>query len=252
MFTRRKFSNYWEGKMDPFRIVGNVYFVGTVQASVHLIDTGEGLILIDTGYANTLYLVLHSMHKLGFNPEDIRYIIHTHWHGDHTEATPLLLGLCNAKTLIGREDAENVRRYFEPDILVSDGDTLTLGKTTVTFLETPGHTKGTVSPIFETEDGGTVYRVGMFGGAGANTLLQGHFDYDGCREGYRASLHRLHQQQVDVCLGNHVWNNNTEEFGKLLAETGENKFIDPMLWHTFLDFCEERLDRVIARDAAGN
>ena len=234
--------------MEPFRIIGNVYFVGTFQASCHLIDTGEGLILIDPGYANTLYLVIHSIHKLGFDPGAIRYIVHTHWHGDHTEATAAMVDLCGAKTLIGHRDAEKVNQYFTPDILVRDGDTLTLGNTTITFLETPGHTRGTISPFFTVSDGGKTYRVGMFGGAGANTMAQGCFDYDGCREDYRASLHRLLKEQVDVFIGNHVWNNDTAVKGALLLETGENRFVDPNLWGEFLRFCEKRLDAVIAKD----
>lgn len=248
MFERRKIVNPWEGKMEPFRIIGNVYYVGTFQASCHLIDTGEGLILIDPGYSNTLYLVVRSIYELGFNPKDIKYIINTHWHGDHTEATKAMTDLSGAKTLIGRDDAEKARKHFDPDILIKDGDVLTLGNTTISFLETPGHTRGTISFFFETEDDGKTYRVGMFGGAGANTLAQGRFDYDGCREGYRNSLHRLQKEHVDVFIGNHVWNNDTLVKGKILMETGENKFIDGELWHQFLDFCENRLDEVILKD----
>lgn len=242
MFERRKIINPWEGKMEPFRIIGNVYFVGTFQASVHMIDTGDGLIMIDTGYRNTLYLVLQSIYKLGFVPEDIKYIINTHWHGDHTEATKAFAQLSGAKTLIGREDEEKAKKYFQPDILVRDGDKLELGNTVITFAETPGHTKGTISLFFDTEDNATVYRVGMFGGAGANTLARGVFDYPGCREGYRASIARLRNEKVDVFIGNHVWNNNTAVFGELLQTTGENHFIDSSLWGRFLDYCEERLD----------
>lgn len=250
MFERRKIVHPWEGKMEPFKIIGNVYFVGTFQASCHLIDTGEGLILIDPGYSNTLYLVIRSIYKLGFRPEDIRYIINTHWHGDHAEATAAMVDLSGGKTLIGRYDAEKASRYFTADILVKDGDVLTLGNTTVTFLETPGHTKGTVSLFFETEEAGKTYRVGMFGGAGANTLAQGKFDYEGCREDYRASLERLHKESVEVFIGNHTWNNDTAAKGEWLRKTGENRFIDPTLWHTFLDFCEKRLEEVAAKDPA--
>ena len=248
MFERRKITNPWEGKMQPFKIVGNVYFVGSFQASCHLIDTGDGLILIDTGYSNALYLVVRSIYELGFNPKDIKYIINTHWHWDHTEATAAMVDLSGAKTLIGCDDAEKARRYFTPDILIKDGDTLSLGNTTISFMETPGHTKGTISIFFNTEDDGKVYRVGMFGGAGANTLAQGQFDYDGCREDYRNSLHRLQKEKVDVFIGNHVWNNDTAVKGELLLKTGENKFIDGNLWHEFLDFCEKRLDEVISKD----
>lgn len=248
MFERRKIDNPWEGKMKPFRIIGNVYFVGTFQASCHLIDTGEGLILIDPGYAGTLYLVIDSIHRLGFDPKNIRYIVNTHWHGDHTEATAAMADLTGAKTLIGHADAKKAQQFFTPDILLKDGDTLNLGNVTMSFLETPGHTKGTVSFFFDTEDNGKVYRVGMFGGAGANTMAKGRLDFDGAREAYRASLHRLQKEHVDVFIGNHVWNNDTLVKSRILMETGENKFIDSTLWHAFLDFCEKRLDEVISKD----
>lgn len=248
MFERLKMTHHWEGKMEPFRIVGNVYFVGTYPASSHLIDTGAGLILIDTGYADTLFMVVDSIHRLGFDPMDIKYIINTHWHGDHTAGTAALAGFTGAKSLIGWQDAEKAKQYFTPDILVHDGDILTLGNTKISFMETPGHTKGTISFFLDTEEGGKTYRVGSFGGAGANTLAQGKFDYEGCRVDYRASVHKLKQENVDVFIGNHVWNNNTYEYGKLLLATGENRFLDSTLWGSFLDYCEKRLDAVIAKE----
>lgn len=245
MFQRRTIVNPWEGKIEPFKIIGNVYFCGTFQASCHLIDTGDGLILIDPGYANTLYLVIDSIHKLGFRPEDIKYIVNTHWHWDHTEATAAMADLSGATTLIGRDDAQKARQYFQPDILLKDGDSLTLGNTTMTFMETPGHTKGTVSLFFETQENGITYRVGMFGGAGANTLAKDKFDFPGCREAYRESVRRLQKEHVDVFIGNHCWNNDTFAKAKILAQTDENPFIDPGLWHQFLTYCENRLDKVI-------
>lgn len=246
MYERREILKPWEGRIEPFQIIGNVYFAGTYQASCHIIDTGEGLILIDPGYENAFYLVIHSIYKLGFRPEDIKYIINTHWHWDHTEATAALAELSGAKTLLGREDEENAKRYFTPDILLKDGDTLTLGNTTISFMETPGHTKGTISFFFDTTEGGRTYRVGMFGGAGSNTLRKGTFEFEGCREAYYASLERLQKEKVDVFIGNHVWNNDTFTKGKLLMETGENQFLDETLWNKFLTHCKKRLDNVIA------
>ena len=248
MFERRKIVNPWEGRIEPFKIIDGVYFVGTFQASCHLIDTGDGLILIDPGYANTLYLVIDGIYKLGFKPTDIKYIINTHWHGDHTEATAALTELSGAKTLLGREDVEKNKQYFIPDILVKDGDKLSLGKVTVEFMETPGHTKGTISFFFNVTENGKVYRVGMFGGAGANTMVKEKFDFDGCRDAYRNSLHRLMKEKVDVFIGNHTWNNDTFNKAKILRETGENLFIDDKLWNKFLSFCENRLDEVIKTD----
>ena len=245
MFERKTFKNIWEGRMEPFRIIGNVYFAGIFQASTHLIETSKGLIVIDPGYKDGLFMVVESVYKLGFKLEDIKYIVNTHWHGDHTEATSALAGITGAKTLIGEYDAERAENYFNPDILVKDGDTLTLGETTIRFVYTPGHTKGTISFFFDTKENGKTYRVGMFGGAGANTLTKGAFDYDNCREDYRNSLNRLRQEKVDVFIGNHVWNNDTENKGRVLRETGENLFIDSELWLKFLDFCEKRLDEKI-------
>ncbi|MBQ2967918.1 MAG: hypothetical protein IJE10_07370 [Clostridia bacterium] len=64
MFERKTFKNHYEGAIEPFKIIGNTYFVGTFPASSHLIDTGDGLILIDTGYADTLFLLINSIYRL--------------------------------------------------------------------------------------------------------------------------------------------------------------------------------------------
>ena len=78
-------------KVAPFRMIGNLYFVGTVEASSHLIDTGEGLILIDTGYEENADTVIESVGKLGFDIKDVKVILHSHGHLDHTDATAKLL-----------------------------------------------------------------------------------------------------------------------------------------------------------------
>lgn len=242
MFERRKIVKPWEGKIQPFKIIGNVYFIGTFQASTHLIDTGEGLIVIDPGYSNSFYLVINSIYELGFSPKDIKYIVNTHWHSDHTQATEALADLSGAKKLLGRYDEEKARPLMTADIRIKDGDILCLGNTEMHFMETPGHTKGTISLFFNTEENEKTYRVGMFGGAGANTLKTGMFDFDGCREAYLQSVARLKEEKVDVFIGNHVWNNDTFTKAKILRETGENRFIDSELWSEFLDFCKKRAE----------
>ena len=227
---------------------GNVYFVGTYAESSHIIDTGEGLIMIDTGAPSNLTVILAGLQKLGFASADVKYIINSHWHWDHTESTRARVELSGAKTLIGREDFEKAKRFFDADILISEGDTLTLGNTTINFIETPGHTKGTISFFFNVEENGKVVRAGMFGGAGVNTLHQGKFDYEGCREDYRNSVNRLLGENVELFLGNHSWNNHTYEKWLDLCETGENYFVDPSEWTRFLESCLVKLDETIAKD----
>ena len=89
----RKITVPSDGKMTPFRITDNVYFVGTYQASSHLIDTTDGYILIDTGYENTFDMVIDSLKELNIDLSKIKYILNTHWHGDHTEASGMMAKL---------------------------------------------------------------------------------------------------------------------------------------------------------------
>jgi len=176
----------WIGRVEPFRIYGNLYFVGTVPASAHLIDTGDGLILLDSGYPHTLYLVLHSIWELGFNPREIRYIVHSHGHYDHLGATRALLELVGAKTFLGRLDAEyangnvnltladelgyHFNEFFAPDVLLDDGSLIRLGNTVIRCVHSPGHTPGTMSFFFDVHGESGTRTAGMFGGAGVGTL----------------------------------------------------------------------------------
>ena len=235
--NRRSISSPEEGYIPPFAISDNVYFVGTHQSSSHMIDTGDGLILIDTGYENTADMVLASVHDLGFDPADIKYIIHTHHHDDHVAASPAIVQKTGAKTVISKLDdpIARERHGISADLTVEDGDTLTLGNTTIQFVLTPGHTVGTISLFFDTTYEGKSYRVGTFGGAGVNTMVPEHCDfYPACRADYANSLLRLEKENVDIFIGNHVWNNDTEEKGKRLLAGGKNEFIDAEEWKKFL------------------
>ena len=73
----------WEFAVEPFCILGNLYYVGNQNVSSHVIDTGQGLILLDTAFPQTVYLLLESVHKLGFSPYEIHTIVHCHGHYDH-------------------------------------------------------------------------------------------------------------------------------------------------------------------------
>ena len=232
-----------EARMEPIKISDDLYFVGCYQASSHLIDTGDGLVLIDTGYERTLYLVIESIWEAGFDPRDVKYIINTHWHFDHVESSGMMADLSGAKNLISEVDAPEAekRGYFKPDILIRDGDKLTVGNKTFEFMLTPGHTKGTMSIFFDTTVDGKPYRVGTFGGAGVNSLVPSFGTYyNGCRDDYMRSCERLSAEHVDIFIGNHVWNNDTEAKGNILKKEGKNPFIDANEWTKFLEYCKER------------
>ena len=232
----------------PGQVIGNVYFVGIRHAATHLIDTGEGLIVIDPGYSEALFMIRENIKALGFDEQDIRYIFSTHAHEDHMGAAPELAAITGAKTLIGKKDLALLatqRHAFTPDIVLSEGDTLTLGNTTMRFIETPGHTDGTLSFFFDVTEDGVTYLAGMFGGAGHNTLvkearIKRNRPAD-CREVFIASAKRLLDYPVEVFLGNHLGNTRTKE--KLSARAAGDRlaFVDPEGWRAFL---QERIDFV--------
>ncbi len=247
------------GYVKPGRIFGNIYFVGTVPASTHLIDTEEGLIVIDPGYERSLYLVINNIWELGFNPKDIKYIVLSHGHYDHTNAAYALAKLSGAKIFLGKEDLPFARGEcdhfelknipFEPDVLLEDGDVIALGNTRIECMSTPGHTDGTISFFFDVKEGEKTYRAGMFGGGGTNTLTREFLESRGLpfenRRKFLESIERLEREPVEIFLGNHVENNDT--VGKLLMKerSSENPFIDPKGWKNYLDARRKRLYEII-------
>ena len=227
--------------IKPFRLAGNIYFVGTYKASSHLIDTGDGLILIDTGYEETAPIVAESVAALGFDIRDVKYILHSHGHYDHTDGTPHIVGLTGAKTFLAKQDVKYLKGWI-PDEFYSDGQIISLGNTSILCLATPGHTEGTYSFFFGTQIDGQILRAGMFGGAGVNQLKKSWLGQYGCswlnRGLYFESVERLKREHVDIFLGNHAWNNGTKENSEIMEKTGVNLFIDDTKWPAFLEKCK--------------
>lgn len=102
----------WIGYIKPFRMFGGLYFVGAKPAATHIIDTGDGLILLDSGYPQSLYLVTEGIREMGFSPMDIKYIIHSHGRYDYLGATKAIVELTDAKTFIGEQDVPYANLSF--------------------------------------------------------------------------------------------------------------------------------------------
>ncbi len=240
-------------RMTPFRMIGNIYFVGTYEASSHLIDTGDGLILIDTGYEENAETVLESMQTLGFDPADVKYILHSHGHYDHSDATHKLIPVMpNAKTYLSFKDIKYIKN-FTPDCDIKDGDRIKLGNTEILCLFTPGHTEGSVSFFIDVEEEGKTYRAAMFGGSGTNQLKKAWMhDYDVpylCRGKFFDSVDRLLLEPVDVMIGNHAWQNRTPEKYEMMASAEKNPFIDPTEWSAYLLKLRGQLENIILTES---
>ncbi|MBQ8388378.1 MAG: MBL fold metallo-hydrolase [Clostridia bacterium] len=240
--------------MIPFRIIGNLYFVGTYGASSHMIDTGKGLILIDAGYEETADVVIESLETLGYDVKDVKYILISHGHDDHSDGVPKLVARSGAKVFMHEADNRYLKGFL-PDVYLKDGDTVRLGNTEILCLHTPGHTAGVMSFFFNVTDGESTYRAGMFGGAGVNQLKKAYLDKKGMlplswRADYLASLERLRGERVEVFVGNHSWNNRTrEKFEQMQADPTVNPFINRDEWGIFLDKCEAKLENMIETES---
>lgn len=242
----------------PFRIAGNLYFVGTQKASCHVLKTSEGLLMIDTGYEDNYETILASMAELGLDVMDVKYILHSHGHYDHTDATPKMVALTGAKTFLAYEDIKYLKG-FTPDVCFTDGMTVRLGDTEVLCLHTPGHTEGTYSFFFYVEENGKRWRCGSFGGAGTPQLKRDFMNkYDvpyAMRRHFLSSIDRLRGEHVDLFVGNHAGQNRTAENRVLLmADPSFNPFVDESggIWLQFLDTLPRKLFTRLEEDSREN
>ena len=260
----------WMGYFPAFQIWGNLYFIGTEPASTHIIDTGEGLIMLDSGYQHSLYLVIDGIYRLGFKLQDLKYIVQTHGHIDHFGATRALVELTGAKTFLGRADRKYANgeldlsyakelgmeftETFEPDVLLDDGDIIELGNTKIKAMATPGHTPGAMSYFFDVEEDGEVSRVGLHGGMGINTMCREFLDkynlsYD-CREQFQKAMDRLAEEHVDIFLGNHMQHNDTAGKYRKIMAGDKRACINPDEWAPYCRWAKQNLLNMIAKENA--
>lgn len=248
------------GDIKPFRMIGNIYYVGTRKGTCHMIDTGEGLLLIDTGYVETGDVIVESIETLGFDPKTVRWILLSHGHYDHVGSVKQLVALSGAKVYLHEADMQYLRPElnadFTPDVLLHGGETLRFGSVEVFCLASPGHTDGTLSFFFDVTENGKTYRAAMFGGSGTNQLKKTYFRKKKNnvlsylqRGRFFETTRRLRQERVDVVLGNHVWQNRMmEKYEKSLA-SAENPFIDPDEWGKYMDQVDAKLEEVIRTES---
>lgn len=243
----------WELYMAPFRCAPHVWYVGGQWwVSCFLIDTGDGLILIDTGMRTAQYLLVDSIYRAGFRVDDIKMILVSHAHGDHCDCVRCMAELSGAEVWMSREDDEFKRDHFEGvymgqpghDFTVnhyfSDEEPIRLGNITIRTRLCAGHTPGTTSFFFEDRDEqtGKVYRCAMHGGAGTRQIENSSLDAFGLPHSLRDTFIRncleLQNEPVDICLASH---NRMCNFTAGLNEqdrTDYSGFVDPDTWRLFM------------------
>ncbi len=242
--------------VDPFRLMGNLYFVGTAQQSSHLIDTGDGLVLLDVSCIQDLPFLIDNIWKLDFDPRDIKLVIVSHAHVDHYGSINAFKKLVpTAKVAISAVDANELVTYpeaydefaqefgpfnesFVPDFTLEDGQAIEVGDTKIRCVLIPGHTLGAMAHFWECHSEGRSYRVGIYGGAGFLTLqdsMMKRFHYPPTlQDDFLASIEKVWDEPVDIMLGNHPFHNDTWKKRAQQQAGNANAFVDPTEWHRYL------------------
>ena len=260
-------GNMWEHTEPAYRIAPHVWNVGGQDdVSVYLLDTGEGLALIDTGYERTLYLVIDRMYSIGFNPRDVKKIFLTHYHGDHSQGARLLQELAGGKEhceiwlskedeLMHQETAFDTTPMpclpYEVTNFYDDNTPIKMGRFTIRTKLCPGHTLGVTSFFFDDtdEETGKTYRCAVHGGMGTGTMYPG--SDMGVREhvtpetAFRFVKDCLEMAEwpVDINMSSHLNQTNIDE--NMPEDTNDYTwFVTDYSWH---DMLVNRAEDVMSR-----
>jgi len=254
----RQLWNMWEDRqqqyVEPFKIFDNIYYVGIDWVAAYIIDTGDGLILIDSLYGKWVRTLANNIRQVGLDPADIKYIIATHGHFDHAGGNAYFQNLSGARIVMTEEDWQMVQAkpdspaFYMPvpqrDMVAEDGDVIELGDNKIELFKTPGHTEGVLTLRYSVKDGQNIYTAVTLGGVGLN------FSGVERTETYLESYRRLQtlQQGVSVSLPNHAGMAGVFERAAALAQRlpgAPHPFVDAAAYQaglrTFITNAEEKL-----------
>ena len=178
----------WHREFPAFKIAGNLYYTGTADLAVYLINTPQGNILINTDFKQDVPAIKRSIEQLGFKYADTKILLISHAHGDHDEATALIAKETGAKLMVmdadvpDEESTARGRPGAHVDRVLHDGDNVTLGGSKLVAHLTPGHTKGCTTWTMQVHDGGRTLNAVIVGSPNVNPgYIRGQQELSGDR-----------------------------------------------------------------------
>jgi metallo-beta-lactamase class B len=250
----KNFPANWTNPVEPFKIIGNVYYVGTEDLASYLIATTAGSILIETGVDQNVDRVAKNIATLGFKVGDIKYLLTTQAHFDHVGGHARMKQLSGARVIVSEADAPVVEGggrgdyhfgpdfYFTPvhvDRRIQDGDTVRLGGTVLTAHLTPGHTKGCTTWTLDVKGAdGRILHVVFAGSTTVNdgVKLVENASYPRIADDFRHAFDVLNQLPCDVFLPAHasMRGDLREKAAAVRRGATPNPFIDPGALRAFV------------------
>jgi metallo-beta-lactamase class B len=236
----------WTRPFPPFRMIGNIYWVGSYDLSTYLITTPQGNILINTGVGDTAQQIKASVEQLGFKIADTKILTATHGHFDHVAGMAELKKMTGARLVVSEGDKELLEsggkadfRFGEvpgarfPPVTVDqtfkDGEKISLGGTELTAHLHAGHTKGATSFTLTVQESGKSYRVIIANMASINpgVTVNGMANYPNITADYARTFRAQKELNSDVWLASHAAQFGMHEKYKPGDVYNPDRFVDP-------------------------
>lgn len=255
----------WNSPIEPFNVIGNIYYVGAEGISAYLITTPDGHILLDGAFAQTAPQIIANVERLGFDMRDVRYLLNSHAHVDHAAGLARLQIASGAEMVASQADrgALEAGRFpygpsedltFPPvrvDRVIADNETLTLGGVTLTALITPGHTPGCTSWLMDvTGADGAAHRALFHCSATVAGQSLAPPAYPNIVADFESTFARFRSIQADVLLTNHPSMMDLEERRARQVAGDANAFVDASALPAFNAALEEAFRAELARQRA--
>ncbi|HXE62202.1 MAG TPA: subclass B3 metallo-beta-lactamase [Bryobacteraceae bacterium] len=245
----------WNDAFPPFRIMDNMYYVGTKELASFLFVTPQGDILMNSNYESSVPVIKSNVEKLGFKMSDIKILIAGHAHPDHVEGDAMMKELTGAQVVVGRVDADKTKE-FRPggkphpiDRLIDEGETVSLGGTTLTAHLMPGHTRGCLAWSTTLKEGDKSYYTFIECSLNGQ-FLQSLDNYPGMIDDFRATYKKARTFPVEVWVSSHASFFNLAEKYEKLQKRGPgdpNPFVDPAGYKAHVDQYEKTFEAAAAR-----
>lgn len=209
----------------PAKVFDNLYFLGTRSLNSYAVTTSDGIVIIDPLYDyNVDSEIVDGLRTLGFDPDDIRYVIVSHGHGDHYGGARRLQQEYGARVLLSAADwdfmtsSESDQPKPERDGVIEDGQVLEVGDTSFRFTLTPGHTPGTISTVFDVSDGDQGHVAALWGGTAMRKSVAFYQEYAASTRKFEDVVR---SEGADVLLSNHEIFDEAQRKLLALADRGE-------------------------------
>ncbi|HKW61664.1 MAG TPA: subclass B3 metallo-beta-lactamase [Candidatus Acidoferrum sp.] len=256
----------WTEAFPAFKIVGNVYYVGSRGLASYLITTPRGHILINSNLESSVPQIRDSVEKLGFNFSDVKILLISHAHWDHDAGSAAIKKLTGAQYMVmesdvpvvesgGKADFQYPDGLYPPvkvDRVLHDGDEVKLGGVVLTARLTPGHTKGCTTWTLTANEARKSYNVVIVGSPNVNPgyKLVNNARYPEIALDYEKMFRVLKQLPCDIFLGAHGGYFNMEAKFAQLKSDGPNPFVDPEGYKSFVAEKEQAFRSELAKQTA--